>query len=101
MVQEQVMNGIVVSTDSVPDQEMDDDSEPVDIGKSTVEVYKFAVQGEWLRQVVNVNTMGTLNVTSVIFPLMASRKFGHVVNISSVCVSWFGLVVMIAIMDIL
>jgi NADP-dependent 3-hydroxy acid dehydrogenase YdfG len=53
------------------------------------------------RKVVNVNTMGTLNVTSVIFPLMASRKFGHLVNISSVCVSWFGLVVMIAIMDIL
>ena len=52
------------------------------------------------RKVVNVNTMGTLNVTSVIFPLMASRKFGHVVNISSVCVSWFELVVMIAIMDI-
>ena len=49
---------------------------------------------------MNVSTMGTLNVTSVIFPLMALRKFGHVVNISSVCVSWFGLVVMIAIMYI-
>ena len=47
MAQERVMNGIVVSTDSVPDQEVDDDSEPVDIGKSTVEVYKFAVQGAW------------------------------------------------------
>ena len=36
---------------------------------------------------MNVNTMGMLNVTSLIFPLMAARKSGHVINISSVCVS--------------
>ena len=40
----------------------------------------------WLK-VVNVNTVGMLNVTSTIYPLMASRKSGHIVNISSVCVS--------------
>jgi len=39
---------------------------------------------KWTR-IVNVNAMGTVNVTSVIFPLMASRKSGHLVNISSVC----------------
>ena len=49
------------------------------------------------KKIVEVNTVGTLNVTSVIFPLMAGRKFGHVVNISSVCVSWLGLVVQIII----
>ena len=34
MAQERVINGIVISTNSVPDQEVDDDSEPVDIGKT-------------------------------------------------------------------
>ena len=36
---------------------------------------------------VNVNTVGVLNVTSLIYPLMAARKSGHVVNISSIAVS--------------
>ena len=36
---------------------------------------------------VNVNTVGVLNVTSIIYPLMAARKSGHVVNISSIAVS--------------
>ena len=40
---------------------------------------------EWLK-IVNVNVVGTLNVTSTVFPLMAARKAGHVVNISSVMV---------------
>eukprot|EP00091_Calanus_sinicus_P012649 TRINITY_DN28353_c0_g1_i1.p1 TRINITY_DN28353_c0_g1~~TRINITY_DN28353_c0_g1_i1.p1 ORF type:complete len:269 (-),score=77.97 TRINITY_DN28353_c0_g1_i1:62-796(-) len=38
---------------------------------------------EWMK-IVNVNIVGTLNVTSTIFPLMAARKAGHVVNISSI-----------------
>jgi NADP-dependent 3-hydroxy acid dehydrogenase YdfG len=38
-------------------------------------------------KIVNVNVVGTLNVTSTIFPLMAARKKGHVVNISSAMVS--------------
>ena len=48
--------------------------------------YTLTVQN-WLK-VVNVNTVGTLNVTAAIFPLLAGRKYGHVVNISSVCVSY-------------
>ena len=47
LAQERAMNGIVVSANSVPDQEVDDESEPVDIGKSTSEVYKVAVKGAW------------------------------------------------------
>merc|ERR1712142_364867 len=47
-------------------------------------LFKNEPRENWLK-VVNVNTMGMLNVTSTIFPLMASRKSGHVVNISSVC----------------
>ena len=46
--------------------------------------YYFIFFQNWLK-VVNVNTLGMLNVTSAIFPLLAGRKFGHVVNISSVC----------------
>ena len=38
MAQERAMNGMFVSADSVPDQEVNDDSESVEIGKSTVEV---------------------------------------------------------------
>ena len=38
-------------------------------------------------KIVNVNVVGTLNVTSTIFPLMAARKKGHVVNMSSTMVS--------------
>ena len=37
---------------------------------------------------MNVNTMGMLNVTSAISPLMAGQKCGHFVNISSVCLSY-------------
>jgi len=37
---------------------------------------------DWLK-IVNVNVVGTLNVTSTIFPLLAGRKRGHVVNMSS------------------
>lgn len=37
----------------------------------------------WLN-VVNVNNIGMLNVTSTILPLMAGRKSGHIVNISSI-----------------
>ena len=45
MAQERILNEIIVSANSVPDQEVDDDLKPVDIGKSTSEVYKFAVKG--------------------------------------------------------
>jgi len=37
---------------------------------------------DWMR-IVNVNIVGTLNVTTTVFPLMAARKKGHVVNMSS------------------
>lgn len=37
---------------------------------------------DWMK-IVNVNVVGTLNVTSTIFPLLAARKKGHVVNMSS------------------
>jgi len=47
-------------------------------------LFKNEPRENWLK-VVNVNTIGMLNVTSAIFPLLAGRKFGHVVNISSVC----------------
>lgn len=54
-------------------------------GVSTVPCLFKNGQIEKMMKVVNVNTIGTLNVTSAIFPLMAGRKSGHVVNISSVC----------------
>jgi len=47
-------------------------------------LFKTEPRENWLK-VVNVNTIGMLNVTSTIYPLMASRKSGHIVNISSVC----------------
>lgn len=47
-------------------------------------LFKNEPTENWMR-VVNVNTVGMLNVTAAIFPLMAGRKAGHVVNISSVC----------------
>jgi len=37
---------------------------------------------DWMK-IVNVNVVGNLNVTSTIYPLLASRKRGHVVNMSS------------------
>ena len=37
-------------------------------------------------KIVNVNIVGTLNVTTTIFPMLAARKKGHVVNISSILV---------------
>jgi len=37
---------------------------------------------DWMK-IVNVNVVGTLNVTTTIFPLLATRKKGHVVNMSS------------------
>jgi len=37
---------------------------------------------DWMR-IVNVNVVGTLNVTTAVFPLLCSRKHGHVVNMSS------------------
>ena len=40
---------------------------------------------DWMK-IVNVNVVGTLNVTSTIFPLLAARKKGHVVNMSSTMV---------------
>ena len=47
LAQERAMNGIVVSANSVPDQEVNDYPEPVDIGKSTSEIYKFSLKGAW------------------------------------------------------
>jgi len=38
---------------------------------------------DWMK-IVNVNIVGTLNVTTTIFPMLAARKKGHVVNISSI-----------------
>ena len=34
-----------------------------------------------------MNVVGTLNVIATVFPLMAARKKGHVVNMSSTMVS--------------
>jgi len=46
-------------------------------------LFKKEPRENWMK-VVNVNTIGLLNVTSIIYPLMAERKFGHIINISSV-----------------
>ena len=50
-----------------------------------LEVFVENFSQDWLR-LVNVNVVGTVNVTSTIFPLLASRKKGHVVNMSSTMV---------------
>jgi len=47
-------------------------------------LFKNEPRENWLK-VVDINMVGMLNVTSLIFPLMAARKSGHVVNISSIC----------------
>jgi len=46
-------------------------------------LFKNEPRERWMK-LLNVNTIGLLNVTSAIFQLMAARKTGHVVNISSI-----------------
>merc|ERR1711915_210217 len=46
-------------------------------------LFKKEARENWL-EVINVNNIGMLNITSVVFPIMTNRKSGHIVNISSV-----------------
>ena len=63
-------------------------NEPKEVFNKQYEKSLKSLSQNWMK-VMNVNTIGMMNVTSAIFPLMAARKCGHVVNISSVCVSHY------------